>query len=260
MLRTLKIILAAVALLAIGQVEGHAQATRTWVSGVGDDANPCSRTAPCKTFSGAISKTASNGEISVLDPGGYGGVMITKSINIVAEGTEGSILACGTNGIVVNAGVNDVVGIHGLLIEGCSNGLNGIRVIQAGSVHIRKCLIRGFQAQNAKAIDVSPSTAVNVKVHVSDCTVTKNSIGIQAAPTNTATVNMFLDRMTVQDNSNVGVRAAGAGATVLLNNSVVTGNTNGVGHPNGSTVISFGNNVIANNINDGEATTALQLQ
>lgn len=45
----------------------HAQATRTWVSGVGDDANPCSRTAPCKTFAGAISKTAAFGEINVLD-------------------------------------------------------------------------------------------------------------------------------------------------------------------------------------------------
>ena len=60
----------------------HAQATRTWVSGVGDDANPCSRTAPCKTFAGAISKTAAHGEISVLDPGPYGAVTITKSITL----------------------------------------------------------------------------------------------------------------------------------------------------------------------------------
>jgi len=37
-------------------------------SGVGDDANPCSRTAPCKTFAGAISKTAAAGEINCLDP------------------------------------------------------------------------------------------------------------------------------------------------------------------------------------------------
>ncbi len=50
----------------------HAQAFRTWVSGVGDDANPCSRTAPCKTFAGAISKTALNGEINCLDPAGFG--------------------------------------------------------------------------------------------------------------------------------------------------------------------------------------------
>jgi hypothetical protein len=60
----------------------YAQASRTWVSGVGDDANPCSRTAPCKTFAGAISKTAVNGEINCLDPGGFGAVTITKSITI----------------------------------------------------------------------------------------------------------------------------------------------------------------------------------
>jgi hypothetical protein len=64
----------------------QAQATRTWVSGVGDDANPCSRTAPCKTFAGAISKTAPCGEISVLDPGGFGAVTITKSITINGTG------------------------------------------------------------------------------------------------------------------------------------------------------------------------------
>jgi hypothetical protein len=60
----------------------QAQATRTWVSGVGDDANPCSRTAPCKTFAGAISKTAPGGEIDALDPGGFGALTITKSITI----------------------------------------------------------------------------------------------------------------------------------------------------------------------------------
>src|SRR3954470_18938633 len=80
----------------------HAQATRTWVSGVGDDVNPCSRTAPCKTFAGAISKTAVNGEINCLDPGGMGTVTITKSITLDCTGTFGSILAAGTNGIIIN--------------------------------------------------------------------------------------------------------------------------------------------------------------
>ena len=60
----------------------QAQASRIWVSGVGDDANPCSRTAPCTTFAGAISKTAANGIINCLDPGGFGEVTITKSITI----------------------------------------------------------------------------------------------------------------------------------------------------------------------------------
>src|SRR5436853_322128 len=90
-----------------------AQASRTWVSGVGDDANPCSRTAPCKTFQGAISKTAAGGEIDALDPGGFGGVTITKGMTIDARGTFGSVLASGISGIVVNAGANDVVILRG---------------------------------------------------------------------------------------------------------------------------------------------------
>src|SRR5690349_3209348 len=79
-----------------------AQASRTWVSGVGDDVNPCSRTAPCKTFAGAISKTAVNGEINCLDPGGFGALTITKSITIDCQGTFGSVLNAGTAGINVS--------------------------------------------------------------------------------------------------------------------------------------------------------------
>src|SRR5688572_18374492 len=102
----------------IGASAASAQATRTWVSGVGDDVNPCSRTAPCKTFAGAISKTAAGGEISVLDPGGYGAVTITKAITINGDGTLASILAVLTNGVVVNAGVNDRVVLRNISING----------------------------------------------------------------------------------------------------------------------------------------------
>src|SRR5438128_323295 len=107
MQRSTKIVLAALSLgLALPSLAA-AQATRTWVSGVGDDANPCSRTAPCKTFAGAISKTAAGGEISALDPGGYGAVTITKAITINGDGGQvASILVAGTNGIVVAAAIN----------------------------------------------------------------------------------------------------------------------------------------------------------
>ena len=102
----------------LASAPAHAQATRTWVSGVGDDANPCSRTAPCKTFAGAISKTAPAGEINVLDPGGFGAVTITKSITIRADHVEAGVLVSGTNGIIVNAGATDTVVLEGLDIEG----------------------------------------------------------------------------------------------------------------------------------------------
>src|SRR5215468_6253909 len=85
----------------LASAPAHAQASRTWVSGVGDDANPCSRTAPCKTFAGAISKTATGGEINCLDPAGFGAVTITKSITIDCHEIFASVLVAGTNGIII---------------------------------------------------------------------------------------------------------------------------------------------------------------
>src|SRR5713226_6913995 len=104
---------------------GHAQATRTWVSGVGDDVNPCSRTAPCRTFAGAISKTATGGEIDALDSGGFGTVVISKSITIDGTGALAGILAAGQNGITINsmAAKNIIsVRLRGLSINGVING------------------------------------------------------------------------------------------------------------------------------------------
>src|ERR1700737_4709600 len=102
----------------LASAPANAQATRTWVSGVGDDANPCSRTAPCKTFAGAISKTAACGEIDVLDPGGFGALTLTKSITLDGTGALGSILASGFNGITINVASTDFVTIRGLSING----------------------------------------------------------------------------------------------------------------------------------------------
>src|SRR3954453_7767352 len=80
----------------------YAQATRTWVSGVGDDANPCSRTAPCKTFAGAISKTAINGEINCLDPGGFGALTITKSITVDCHEIIAGVASQGAAAMTIN--------------------------------------------------------------------------------------------------------------------------------------------------------------
>src|SRR6516165_1494195 len=123
--------------LTIGISTANAQASRTWVSGVGDDANPCSRTAPCKTFAGAISKTAPRGEIDALDPGGFGAVTITKAITIDGGGGQvASILVSGTNGIVVQAGPTDVVTLRNLRIDGIGTGLNGIRYLSGAALHV----------------------------------------------------------------------------------------------------------------------------
>lgn len=156
--------LAAAAIAAIAGVSSPAaaQATRTWVSGVGDDLNPCSRTAPCKTFAGAISKTAASGEINCLDPGGFGTVIITKSVAIVCDGTGGNVTASGTNGIVVNAGATDKVLLSGLDIQGAGTGINGVRVLRAESVVIRNSVIQSFSTPGSRGISVEGPAAVTV--------------------------------------------------------------------------------------------------
>src|SRR5688572_11878090 len=113
--------LVSVAVVLFGASAASAQATRTWVSGVGNDVNPCSRTAPCKTFAGALIKTAAGGEISVLDPGGFGTVTINKAITINGDGSLGGILATLVNGVVINAGVNDKIVLRNLSINGAGN-------------------------------------------------------------------------------------------------------------------------------------------
>ncbi len=125
----------------------QAQATRTWVSGVGDDVNPCSRTAPCKTFAGAISKTAAGGEIDALDPGGFGTLTITKAITIDGGGGEvASVLASGTVGFTINAGTNDVVTLRNLRINGAGTtlGTKGVNIVNAGTVRVQNCVIENF--------------------------------------------------------------------------------------------------------------------
>src|SRR6266853_2471089 len=102
------------AFVVLGAAMMYGQASRTWVSGVGDDVNPCSRTAPCKTWAGAISKTAACGEIDALDPGGFGALTITKSIILDGTGTFASTLASSTNGFTINVAATDFVTIRGI--------------------------------------------------------------------------------------------------------------------------------------------------
>src|SRR6476660_2468917 len=178
-MRTMKIF--AVVLLWAGLA--GAQASRTWVSGVGDDANPCSRTAPCKTFAGAISKTAAGGEIDALDPAGYGAVTITKAITIDGGGGQvASILVSGTNGIVVQAGPADVVTLRNLRINGIegtgAGGLNGIRYLAGAALHIENCNIFGFTGDG-----INVATGTSGALFVTDTFLTNNGNGIQIAPT-----------------------------------------------------------------------------
>lgn len=194
----------------------QAQATRTWVSGVGDDANPCSRTAPCKTFAGAISKTAALGEIDCLDPGGFGAVTITKSITIDCTGTFGSVLVSGTNGIVVAAAATDVVRIRGVEFLGLNTGLVGIFVSGAvGALEVENVNITEFKTGNASGIRFAPTNA-GAKLFVKDSVIEDNGVGsttgggIVVVP-NGGSANVQITNTRMMNNS-VGLNMVSSGA------------------------------------------------
>jgi len=228
MSRKLVVAFACLVVIAIAAAPAHAQATRTWVSGVGDDANPCSRTAPCKTFAGAISKTATGGEINVLDPGGFGGVTITKSITISSEGFEAGVLVSGTNAIIINALTTSNVVLRGLDIEGLGTGLVGIKVLGGlGSLHVEKCTINNFKGANGSGIEIATSSAGTTEVHIEDTIVRTNGQGtgggIFINPTGSAVVKASLDRVQMLNNV-FGLKVSGGTSNVHVNNSVIANN------------------------------------
>jgi hypothetical protein len=231
-IRSARTTLAFVGCMLLGSSMAFAQATRTWVSGVGDDVNPCSRTAPCKTFAGAISKTAAGGEISVLDPGGFGAVTITKSITISGVGVNASILGAGSNGINVNAGANDVVTLHNLQINGAGTGLIGIRFIAGASLVMEDVRVFGF---NTGIQTEAGKTSINRSEFSNNRSVAVHAIG------GTLTVEGSMI-----NSNNVGVQATGGGTVRLSNNSIYD-NLTGFGC-GGGTLASAGNNRKAGNV------------
>lgn len=208
----------------------QAQAIRTWVSGVGDDANPCSRTAPCKTFAGAISKTAAGGLISVLDPGGYGAVTITKAITIDGGEETGSILYSGVSGVIVNIAspaADDVVVLRNLNLSGAGTlaGISGIRVISAAAVHVENCVIDTF---NNRGIVVENTT--DVRLFVRD-TVVRNAVGSGGGIEIKPAVGAFADA--VLENVQVfrglfGIRVENRVGAVLKGCTIASNTNNGV--------------------------------
>ncbi len=219
-------------MLAVTSV-ASAQATRTWVSGVGDDVNPCSRTAPCKTWAGAISKTATGGEIDALDPGGFGAVTITKSITL--DGTNGSgfgsILAAATNGVNVNDSATAtpntaVVLLKNLSINGAGTGLVGINILAGRTVIVENCQIFGFRAGNGNGIRDSRTAVTSPagQLFVSNTRLYNNSgAAINMIGNAAAGFRGFFDRLTINGNSSHGIQAQN-GTTIHIRQSHIGGN------------------------------------
>jgi hypothetical protein len=239
-----------------------AQATRTWVSGVGDDVNPCSRTAPCKTFAGAISKTATNGEINCLDPGGYGAVTITKSITIDCTGTFGSILNSATNGVIINAtngGGTDplrIVRLRGLSINGSGNGtrsgIRGISILSALQVHIEDVQVDNQTQQGIADGRTSPGS-----LFITRSTVKNNGIaGIGLGGTG-GTFNVVIDGVQIEGNA-IGI-ATSANTNIMVKRSAISGNTTNGVQADGGQITVEGSAISSNNVGVQSNTGTVRL-
>lgn len=232
----------------------QAQATRTWVSGVGDDVNPCSRTAPCKTFAGAISKTAAGGEIDALDPGGFGTLTATKSITVDGMGTLASVLnSGGISGITVNDGATATPGtitvqIRNISINGAGTtlGLNGIRMLSGKSLQVENTRI---QNQSGDGININNATQV-IKAMVEYTTV--SNAGGSGFSLTDGNAQATLYRCVFKDNNNGVTDAAGV---VNVDNSEISHNTtNGINATTGASLVHASNNTVTSNgtgINSG---------
>ena len=247
------LLVAALCLVIVGAAEG--QATRTWVSGVGDDVNPCSRTAPCKTYAGAISKTAAGGEISTLDPGGFGAVTVTKSITIQGTGTLGSILASSTNGVTVNgAGIKVVLRDLSINGAGTTLGVRGIRFVQGSTLVVERVNIQNFSSHGISvegpgSINVTDTTIHNcagagysaqptappqtTKNVLYNTRLVQNGTGAYIANGGLATIN----NCDISNNTNAGLVADESFGTVEVNveSSIIAHNGTGITAGNGST-------------------------
>jgi hypothetical protein len=277
----------------LASAPAHAQATRTWVSGVGDDANPCSRTAPCKTFAGAISKTAAAGEINCLDPGGFGAVTITKSITLNCSATLGSVLVAGTNAININAATTDRVVLRGIQIQGVNSGLVGVKIFAAAAVSIEECVITQFTQQGINDARTSGGTELYIRNTIVSNN-TGNAISLVATVGNKAVIegsslinngssgigvitlnNAMITRSVISGNLANGV-ATDAGSVVSIDSTSISANGTGIG-ANGTvrlsnsdvtlnatgfsgTTTSYGNNRLQGNTTFGTALASVGLQ
>ena len=245
-------LLAAVLLVTGSTWAVHVAAqTRTFVSGVGNDADPCSRTAPCRTFAGAFNKTSAGGEINCLDPGGYGGLTINKSISIICQYTEGGSLVAGAgvNGITVNAAATDSVFLRGIDFHGATTATNGLRILAGGFVHLQDSVIRRFNAASGLGVRIAPSTASQVTIE--NTTIADNGSGatgggILIQPTGAGgSAQVTLRNVRLHSNANNQLRIdttgnTGSGISLVVEDSQFIGGANGiqVGQPAATTSVS----------------------
>ncbi len=200
----------------------RAQSTRTWVASFGDDIDPCSRTAPCRTFSGAINKTAAGGEIDAIDPHGYGAVTITKNLTIDGSGTLAGILNSSVTGVNINDSLTGtpntiVVTLRNLDINGAGTGTNGISFSAGKTLNIDHCQIAGNTAASPNGVGIKVVLGAAGSLNVIDSRIFNNRAGITAISSpGVFKVNVY--RSVITHNTSDGV-FLGFGAQGTVNDS-----------------------------------------
>jgi hypothetical protein len=184
-----------------------AQAQRTFVSGLGSDSNPCSRTAPCRTFTQAISQAKAGGEVVVLDSAGYSAFSVAKSISIISPpGVYAGVSVFSGDGIDISAGASDVVVLRGLTINS-QGGVNGVLFNTGGTLRVEACAARGFPGAGIKILG-SGNLVVRDTV-ISDC-----GQGIFTIPLS-GTLHVTMDHIAVAG-CNFGVLVGADGTATIL--------------------------------------------
>jgi hypothetical protein len=234
-----------VAFFASGSMAQGVQ--RTFVSGLGNDGNPCTRTAPCRIFAQAILGTNAGGEVVVLDSAGYGPITIIKSVSITAPpGVYAGISVFSGDGIDINAGGSDAIILRGLTISNQGSSGNGIVFTAGGTLHVESCVVHGFSSGRG----VSFNGAGNLEVKDSIIRGSGDAIYVQPS---SGTAVAAIDQVRLELCGNGLVLLERSKGTVR--NSVASGSGSGAGFyaisTTGAPVELNIENCVASNNSDG---------
>lgn len=242
----------------------HAQLARTYVSRVGNNLNPCTRTLPCRQINRGIDAVQPGGEVVVLDTANYQGFTVNKAVSITAspDASPAITVVSGNTAIVIDAGSSDVVNIRGITVNGLRGTQDpsfGADIESAAAVHFQDCnflnlgigvTAGGFPVSiknttfrgNGSGIQVVSTKALledcrfenngtglfvgaGGRVTAIDCLAFGNWRGFYAGTVREAT-DLNLERCNATNND-TGIHAD-AGVVVRVANSTITNNTVGL--------------------------------
>jgi hypothetical protein len=248
--RILALLVGATLALLVPQAPAHAQA-RSWVSGTGNDSNPCTRALPCKTFAGALAKTAAGGEIFALDGGEYDGLLIDRAITIDGGSQNASVHSTSSDAITVSVNPGDVVIIRNLHVRGLGTPLATGIVFDLGALlSIENCTISGASTAGIAA-QTAPGGA-SATLNVFNTTITDAGVGISLRPLSGSIFGQA-DHLTIQreaaasGSGGTGIQAIGPVVFTVTNSNILNAQVAGIAAAAGAVVNVDSSSVSSNN-------------